>query len=59
MEVVIGIFMPNYDNSYYRCLIRRYLICQYFNHLAMPIWAILWEVKILYINPLASHYVLP
>ncbi|OBX54955.1 hypothetical protein A9Z64_09305 [Moraxella osloensis] len=59
MEVVIGIFMPNYDNSYYRCLIRRYLICRYFNHLAMPIWAILWEVKILYINPLASHYVLP
>ena len=74
MEVVIGIFMPNHDNSCYRYLIRRYLIrhylichylirryliCRYFTHLAMPIWAILWEVKILYIKPLTSHYVLP
>ena len=39
MEVVIGIFMPNHD-TYYRYLIRRYLICRYFTHLAMPIWAI-------------------
>ena len=60
MEVVTGIFMPNHDNSYYRYLIRRYLICRYFNHLAMPILGnIMGGKDIVYKAADKVHYVLP